>query len=35
MSNISVIGTGNMARTIGARAVAGGNTDQVRGEGWL
>jgi hypothetical protein len=26
MSSISIIGTGNMARTIGALAVAGGNT---------
>ena len=31
MSNISIIGTGNMARTIGARAVAGGNTVEVMG----
>ena len=31
MSNISVIGTGNMARTIGALAVAGGNTVEVIG----
>ena len=31
MSNISIIGTGNMARTIGARAVAGGNTVEVTG----
>ena len=31
MSNISIIGTGNMARTIGARAVAGGNTVKVMG----
>ena len=31
MSNISIIGTGNMARTIGARAVAGGNTVEVIG----
>ncbi len=29
MSNISIIGTGNMARTIGARAVAGGNTVEI------
>ena len=29
MSNISIIGAGNMARTIGARAVAGGNTVEV------
>jgi predicted dinucleotide-binding enzyme len=29
MSSISIIGTGNMARTIGARAVAGGNTVEV------
>ena len=31
MSNISIIGTGNMARTIGVRAVAGGNTVEVTG----
>jgi predicted dinucleotide-binding enzyme len=31
MSNISIIGTGNMARTIGALAVAGGNTVEVMG----
>ncbi|WP_329184212.1 NADPH-dependent F420 reductase [Streptomyces sp. NBC_01428] len=31
MSSISVIGTGNMARTIGARAIAGGNTVEVMG----
>jgi len=31
MSSISIIGTGNMARTIGARAVAGGNTVEVTG----
>jgi 8-hydroxy-5-deazaflavin:NADPH oxidoreductase len=31
MSNISIIGTGNMARTIGARAVAGGHTVEVMG----
>ncbi|MEW1644935.1 NAD(P)-binding domain-containing protein [Streptomyces sp. NPDC091219] len=31
MSGISIIGTGNMARTIGARAVAGGNTVEVMG----
>jgi 8-hydroxy-5-deazaflavin:NADPH oxidoreductase len=31
MSNISIIGTGNMASTIGARAVAGGNTVEVIG----
>ena len=31
MSSISIIGTGNMARTIGARAVAGGNTVEVIG----
>jgi len=31
MSNISIIGTGNMARAIGARAVAGGNTVEVIG----
>ncbi|WP_431940844.1 NADPH-dependent F420 reductase [Nocardia grenadensis] len=30
-SSISVIGTGNMARTIGARAVAGGNTVEIMG----
>jgi 8-hydroxy-5-deazaflavin:NADPH oxidoreductase len=31
MSNISIIGTGNMARTIGALTVAGGNTVEVIG----
>ena len=31
MSNISIIGTGNMARTIGARAMAGGNAVEVIG----
>jgi predicted dinucleotide-binding enzyme len=31
MSSISIIGTGNMARTIGTRAVAGGNTVEVMG----
>ncbi|GAV41663.1 NADPH-dependent F420 reductase [Streptomyces acidiscabies] len=31
MSGISIIGTGNMARTIGARALAGGNTVEVIG----
>src|SRR5580693_5520493 len=31
MSSISIIGTGNMARTIGALAVAGGNTVEVTG----
>lgn len=31
MGNISIIGTGNMARTIGALAVAGGNTVEVIG----
>jgi len=31
MSNITFIGTGNMARTIGTRAVAGGNTVEVMG----
>ncbi len=31
MSNISIIGTGNMASTIGALAVAGGNTVEVVG----
>jgi predicted dinucleotide-binding enzyme len=31
MSSISIIGTGNMARTIGALAVAGGNTVEVMG----
>ena len=31
MSSISIIGTGNMARTIGALAVAGGNTVDVMG----
>ena len=31
MSSISIIGTGNMARAIGALAVAGGNTVEVTG----
>jgi predicted dinucleotide-binding enzyme len=31
MSNITIIGTGNMARTIGALAVRGGNTVEVMG----
>ncbi|MEW2518076.1 NADPH-dependent F420 reductase [Actinacidiphila alni] len=31
MSGISIIGTGNMARAIGARALAGGNTVEVMG----
>ena len=31
MSSISIIGTGNMARTIGALAVAGGNTVEILG----
>jgi predicted dinucleotide-binding enzyme len=31
MSSISIIGTGNMARTIGARALAGGNIVEVMG----
>jgi predicted dinucleotide-binding enzyme len=31
MSSISIIGTGNMARTIGTRAIAGGNTVEVMG----
>jgi|SRR5580704_10976239 predicted dinucleotide-binding enzyme len=31
MSTISIIGTGNMARTISARAIAGGNTVEVMG----
>ena len=31
MSNISIIGTGNMARAIGALAVVGGNTVEVVG----
>jgi predicted dinucleotide-binding enzyme len=31
MSNISIIGTGNMARTIGARAVEGGHAVEVVG----
>jgi 8-hydroxy-5-deazaflavin:NADPH oxidoreductase len=31
MSNISIIGTGNMGRAIGALAVAGGNTVEVIG----
>lgn len=31
MSSITIIGTGNMARAIGTRAVAGGNTVEVMG----
>ena len=31
MTSISIIGTGNMARTIGTLAVAGGNTVEVMG----
>ena len=31
MSSITIIGTGNMARTIGELAIAGGNTDEVMG----
>ncbi|MFI6899067.1 NADPH-dependent F420 reductase [Streptomyces sp. NPDC050256] len=31
MSSISIIGTGNMARTLGTRAIAGGNTVEVMG----
>ena len=31
MSSISIIGTGNMARAIGALAIAGGNTVEVMG----
>jgi len=31
MSSITIIGTGNMARTIGALAVAGGNTVEIMG----
>ena len=31
MSSISIIGTGNMARAIGALAVAGGNTVEITG----
>ncbi|MFL0178444.1 MULTISPECIES: NADPH-dependent F420 reductase [unclassified Mycobacterium] len=31
MSSISIIGTGNMARTIGALAIAGGNTVEIIG----
>ena len=31
MSNISIIGAGNMSRTLGTRAVAGGNTVEVIG----
>src|ERR1700735_5422325 len=31
MSSISIIGTGNMARTIGALAVAGGNSVEIMG----
>jgi predicted dinucleotide-binding enzyme len=31
MGSISIIGTGNMARTLGARALAGGNTVEIMG----
>ena len=31
MGSISIIGTGNMARTIGARALTGGNTVEIMG----
>lgn len=31
MSSVSIIGTGNMARTLGARAIAGGNAVQIIG----
>ena len=31
MSTISIIGTGNMARTIATLAIAGGNTVEVIG----
>ncbi|WP_335982978.1 MULTISPECIES: NADPH-dependent F420 reductase [Streptomycetaceae] len=31
MSSISIIGAGNMARTLGARAIAGGNTVEIMG----
>lgn len=31
MSGISIIGTGNMARTLGTRAIAGGNTVEIMG----
>jgi predicted dinucleotide-binding enzyme len=31
MSSISIIGAGNMARAIGARAIAGGNTVEIMG----
>jgi predicted dinucleotide-binding enzyme len=31
MTSISIIGTGNMARTLGARAIAGGNTVEIMG----
>lgn len=31
MSNITLIGTGNMARTLGTRAVAGGDTVEIMG----
>src|SRR5437016_11673845 len=31
MSSISIIGTGNMARAIGALAVTGGNTVEIMG----
>jgi 8-hydroxy-5-deazaflavin:NADPH oxidoreductase len=31
MSSISIIGTGNMARLIGAKAVAGGNSVEIIG----
>ncbi|MEJ3403106.1 NAD(P)-binding domain-containing protein, partial [Rathayibacter sp. YIM 133350] len=31
MARISIIGSGNMARAIGSRAVAGGNTVEIIG----
>jgi len=31
MTNLTIIGTGNMARTIGARAIAGGNIIEIVG----
>ncbi|MET0693454.1 MAG: NAD(P)-binding domain-containing protein, partial [Propionibacteriaceae bacterium] len=31
MANITIIGTGNMARTIGTLAIAGGNSVEVMG----
>ena len=34
MSSISIIGAGTMARILGTRALAGGNTVEVIGRGY-